>query len=101
MPLEISLESLALKIYYLKSSCNNLKGYLHKIGKDTDGLCNECKVVEDVPYFMLHCVKYKNSRITLQNRLKFSKEQMTLANIFQEKQNLIHIISYIQESGIK
>ena len=64
------------------------------------GLCDECNVYDNVTHFLLDCVKYKDSRSIFQNRLKYTTNQMTLKNIFKDKSNLTHIISFIQDCGI-
>lgn len=52
----------ASKIIRLKSGHSMLKGHKSKIDKDTDPLCDHCKVVETPSHFLLHCKQYEEER---------------------------------------
>ena len=89
-------------VYRLRlGAVRDLKSYKYKIGKHPDGLCDVCLKYDDVRHFLISCKKYKESRLKLQNTLNYTNNQMTLKNILKEKFNIIHIIQFVKESGIK
>ena len=90
---EIIINRLRLGVF------SKLKSYQFKIGKVPDGLCDKCKVYDDVSHFLLDCDKYKEFRNNFRDRLQYTTNQMTLKNIFKDKSNLIHVISFIQDCG--
>ena len=66
---------------------------------------------DDVAYFLLVCKKkkkkkrYEESRDIFQDKLYYTIQitllNLSLKNIFKDKSNLIHVISFIQDSDIK
>ena len=53
---------MASKIIRLKSGHSMLKGHKSKIDKDTNPLCDHCKVVETPSHFLLHCKQFEEDR---------------------------------------
>ena len=71
------------------------------MGKHPDGLCDVCQVFDDIKHLLFSCDKYKVNRHKLIETLKCSSNQMTNKDIFKDKSNILQVVRFIVDIGIK
>ena len=93
-PQEVTLHRIRLGI------CKNLKNFQYKIGNHPNGLCETCKIPDNISHFMLHCLKYKKQRETLIKNTK-SRQDITLTQLLNKKENYHEILKFLKNCNVQ
>ena len=82
-------------IHRIRTGVIRLAKFLFDIGKHPNGLCETCKVIEDLNHYIFHCSKYTQQRANLLLQIS----PLTLQNILNSDGGIKNLLLYVKATG--